>query len=133
MTSISVTLMLITNINQHTCILTIQTFMMIYSYPEVHYPCTTLRTIVPNIAKESYASHLFTLPFLLAFSWFSCHHPFTLMDPTNLVVCHTLTFSFPYTCTSVIQVFHYMLGSTKLSQSSINFLLSQPIPKTLKT
>ena len=52
-----------------------------------------MRTTVPNISKESDTSYPFTLPFLLAFSWFSCDHPFTLMEPTKLVNYDTLPLS----------------------------------------
>jgi len=85
--------------------------------------CTTLRTTIPNIAKVSNTSSPFTLSFLLPFSWLSYHHPFTLMDPTNPIRCHTLVFSCPYTCTNFIWVLHYLLDFIQLFSSSTNFPL----------
>lgn len=70
------------------------------------YPCMTLSTTVPNIAKASDVSYPFTLPFLLPFSWLCCHYPFIPMDPTNPTSYHILAFNFPLLMQKTLNICH---------------------------
>lgn len=94
--------------------------------------CTTLRTMVSNIAKAYETSNTFTLPFMLPSSRISFRRPFISMVPTYPTDCHIITLNYSYTGNGLHPSLILAIGChSSLPSSVLTFLYEASFPKHL--